>query len=442
MTAPEPRITVANLNKEFKIYQRPQDRLYEILTRSRRHRIYHVLNDISFAVENGKSLGIIGDNGAGKSTLLKLLVGTLQPSSGVIQINGQVAALLELGAGFHKEFTGRKNIYLNASLLGVPDDNIEELEQDIIDFSELDYFIDRPVKTYSSGMFVRLAFSIATMVRPDILVIDEALSVGDMAFQKKCVQRMNQFREQRKTMVFCSHSMFHIQELCDIAIWLDQGSIRETGDSDRVVGLYEDFCNSKKVYHNIREDIEAKSSEQEDDAEQEAAEIQDCRIVSLSVKSIEGDELSSLRPLMDLRLEMEVEVLVDDIEGHFGFAFMKSAEEPVASFLTTNYEEVEKGPFNKGDKFTVALTVHKLTMRVGDFYVVGGLADKSGLLWYETKFSKLLHVEASKGVGPMIMEADWSITRADGRQSGPLTHNTKGKSSSATLAGAVSGKRP
>ena len=250
-----PRVSVHNLNKDFKIYERPQDRLYELILRKQRHQLYHVLSDISFAVPDGKSLGIIGDNGAGKSTLLKLLVGTLQPTSGDIAINGQVAALLELGAGFHPEFTGRKNIFLNAALLGVPDNNIAELEKDIIEFSELDYFIDRPVKTYSSGMYVRLAFSIATMVRPDILVIDEALSVGDMAFQKKCVMRMNEFREQRKTMVFCSHSMFHVQELCDIAIWLDKGKIQEIGDSDKVVGHYEDFCNNKKTYSSIREDI-------------------------------------------------------------------------------------------------------------------------------------------------------------------------------------------
>ena len=201
---PRYRVQVENLQKDFRIYRQPKDRLTELIFRKPRHKIYHVLSDISFNVENGKSLGIIGDNGAGKSTLLKLLVGTLQPTSGHISVEGQVAALLELGAGFHPEFTGRKNIYLNASLLGVPDDNIPELEMDIIEFSELDYFIDRPVKTYSSGMFVRLAFSIATMVRPDILVIDEALSVGDMAFQKKCVERMNRFREEQKTMVFCN----------------------------------------------------------------------------------------------------------------------------------------------------------------------------------------------------------------------------------------------
>ncbi|MCI5106621.1 MAG: ABC transporter ATP-binding protein [Pseudomonadales bacterium] len=414
----EHRVVVNNLCKDFKIYERPQDRLREIILRRPCHRVYHVLDDISFAVPEGKSLGIIGDNGAGKSTLLKLLVGTLQPSAGNIEINGQVAALLELGAGFHPEFTGRKNIYLNASLLGVPDENIHELENDIIAFSELDYFIDRPVKTYSSGMYVRLAFSIATMVRPDILVIDEALSVGDMAFQKKCVQRMNEFRQQRKTMVFCSHSMFHVQELCDMALWIDQGKIRELGDSEQVVGHYEHFCNSKKVYHNIQEDIPDKAFNDEEDSEkaETAAEqadagdhSQDCRILSLAVKSLEGEELDSLTPLSDIRLEMEVEVLRDNIQGHFGFAFMKSAEEPVASFLTTQRPEVEKGPFNKGDKVKVQLVIRKLAMRVGDFYIIGGLADASGLLWYETKYSKLMHIAPNKGVGPLIMESNWSI---------------------------------
>ena len=402
------RVAVNNLCKEFKIYDRPQDRLKEILLRRPQHKVYHVLNDISFTVPDGQSLGIIGDNGAGKSTLLKLLVGTLQPTSGDIQVNGQVAALLELGAGFHPEFTGRRNIYLNASLLGVPDDNIAELENDIIAFSELDYFIDRPVKTYSSGMFVRLAFSIATMVRPDILVIDEALSVGDMAFQRKCVQRMNEFRAERKTMVFCSHSMFHVQELCDTAIWLDKGRIQEIGPSDHVVGLYEDFCNNKKTYHSIKEDL---PGELEDATLKGDDHIQDCRINSLKVSTLDGNPVEMLEPLKDVRLEMEVEVLVDGIEGNFGFAFMKSAEEPVASFLTTDVEGIHKGPFNKGDVFTVSLVVKNLCMRVGEFYVLGGLADKSGLLWYETRFSRQYSVAPNKGVGPLLMPFDWSVTQ-------------------------------
>ncbi len=402
-----PRIVVNNLNKEFRIYERPQDRLAELILRRPRHRLFRVLNDISFAVADGRSLGVIGDNGAGKSTLLKLLVGTLQPTSGHIEIKGRTAALLELGAGFHRDFTGRKNIHLNASLLGVPNEDMGELEREIIEFSELGYFIDRPVRTYSSGMFVRLAFSIATMVRPDILVIDEALSVGDMAFQRKCVQRMQDFRARRKTMVFCSHSMFHVQELCDNAVWLDKGSIRELGASDKVVGHYEDYCASKTSYNTIRDDLPA-AMEQQSAA---ALEARDCRINSLSVRDLDGNPLSSLKPLQDVELTMEVEVLRDGVEGNFGFAFMKSAEEPTASFLTIDEEGVATGPLRKGDVFAVSLTVRNLAMRVGSYYVVGGLADHTGLLWYETRFSKLLTVQANKGVGPFIMPAEWSVRK-------------------------------
>lgn len=404
-----PRVLVQNLNKDFKIYSRPQDRLVELVLRTPKHEICHVLEDISFAVPDGKSIGIIGDNGAGKSTLLKLLVGTLQPTSGDITIRGQVAALLELGAGFHPEFTGRKNIYLNAALLGVPDDNIAELEQAIIAFSELEEYIDRPVKTYSSGMYVRLAFSVATMVRPDILVIDEALSVGDMAFQKKCVMRMNEFREQQKTMVFCSHSMFHVQELCDIAIWLDKGKIREMGDSDKVVCHYEDFCNSKKAYNNIREDIPA--DKQAGTSSEEEGQLQDCRILSLTVKSLDGEVLTSIEPLSDVIMEMEVEALADNVHAHFAFAFMRSSEETIASFITTNDDEVEIGQYHKGDVFTVSISIENVCMRTGEFYALGGLADKSGLLWYETKFSKLMAMEPNKGVGPMTMKSKWKLSK-------------------------------
>ena len=404
------RIIVESISKQFKIYQRPQDRLAEILFRKQKHELFRVLNDISFALEDGESLGIIGVNGAGKSTLLKILAGTLQASSGQFEMSGQVAALLELGAGFHPEFSGRENIQLNASLLGVSEQNIIELEDDIIEFSELRDFIDRPVRTYSSGMYVRLAFSIATMVRPDILIIDEALSVGDLTFQKKCVQRMNDFKEQSKTLVFCSHSMFHVQELCEKAIWLHEGQIREIGESDKVVGHYEDFCNSKKVYNTISDDPSQDAAV--DPETDRSAKVPDCKINALNVLSDDGEKTTSLAPLGKYTLEMEVEVLRDNIEGNFGFAFMKSAEEPVASFLTTDIREIEKGPFNKGDKFTVSLSLSGLPMRVGEFYILGGLADKSGLLWYERKFSKLFHVEANKGVGALIMDSKWTVKKS------------------------------
>ena len=403
-------VLVQNVAKNFKLYEHPQDRLLELIFRTKRHENYQALADISFAVPNGKSVGIIGTNGAGKSTLLKLIAGTLQPTSGDIKINGQVAALLELGAGFHPDFTGRKNIHLNASLLGVSAENIAELESEIIDFSELNEFIDRPVKTYSTGMYVRLAFSIATMVRPDILIIDEALSVGDMAFQKKCVTRMNQFRLDKKSMILCSHSMFHIQELCDFTLWIDQGRVKEFGESERVVGHYEHFNNNQKSYNSIREDIPDQKNSKEN---QKNREIQECRINSLSVCDKNNKDVTEVKPLSSLILKMEIEVLVDNIDGHFGFAFMRSAEEPISSFLSTNSENINLGECKKGDVITVSLLVEKIAMRIGEFFVLGGLADKSGLLWYETKFSSALSMASTKGVGPLIMNSTWTIEKQD-----------------------------
>ncbi len=394
-------ISVENIHKDFKIYARPQDRLRELILRKPQHKLFHVLQDISFSLLEGKSLGIIGDNGAGKSTLLKLLVGTLQPTRGSISIKGQVAALLELGAGFHPEFSGRRNIYLNASLLGVPDDDIASLENEIIEFSELREFIDRPVKTYSSGMYVRLAFSIATMVKPDVLVIDEALSVGDIAFQKKCIHRMNEFREQQKTMVFCSHSMYHVQELCDTAIWLERGRIRAIGDSEHIVGLYEDFCSGKTGYQTEPEQVHLADER----------EFKDCRIIATLVKNLDGDEIEEVDALQDIIVETTIEVLSDNMQCNFGFAFMRNLDEVTSSYLTTDLRDINKGPFHKGEVLTVQIRIDAIPMRVGAFYVLGGVADKTGLLWYETKLSKLITVKPNKGVGPLIMRAGWTVSQ-------------------------------
>ncbi len=392
-------ISVENVFKDFRIYERPQDRLLELLLRKQRHKNFHVLQDISFSVLEGRSLGIIGDNGAGKSTLMKLLVGTLQPSSGSIAIKGKVAALLELGAGFHPEFTGRRNIYLNAALLGVSDENIAELEQRIIEFSELGDFIDRPVKTYSSGMYVRLAFSIATMVDPDVLVIDEALSVGDIAFQKKCVERMNEFRKQNKTMIFCSHSMYHVQELCDTAIWLEKGRIREIGESHQVVGHYEDYCNSKSTDPHEVPDINVV----------EDRKIKDCKVFYSMVRNLDGEEIEEVEPLSDIILESKIEIMQDGLECNFGFAIMRTLDEIQSAYLTTDLTDVPKGPFKKGDIIMARIRVNAISMRVGEFYVIGGVADSSGLLWYETKLSKLIKIKSTKGVGSVVMRVDWDI---------------------------------
>ncbi len=236
----EPAISVKNLSKCYQLYAQSHDRLKQFLWRGKRQffREFWALRDVSFEVAKGEVLGIIGRNGAGKSTLLQLLCGTLTPSSGSVQVRGRVAALLELGAGFNPEFSGRENVFMSAAILGLTPSEIESRFEEIVDFSGIREFIDQPVKTYSSGMYVRLAFSVATSVDPDILVVDEALSVGDGEFARKSFDRIRAMKEAGKTILFCSHSLFQVEAFCDRVLWLDHGCLKLFGAPQEVVQRY------------------------------------------------------------------------------------------------------------------------------------------------------------------------------------------------------------
>lgn len=240
-------IRTINLGKKYELYRRPGDILKEIFSFGKRtyHEDFWALKDVNLEIPMGSTLGVVGENGAGKSTLLGLLTSSLHPTEGEVSVKGRVSAILELGAGFHPEFTGRDNIYMNCSILGMTKEEIDGKFESIVEFSELGDFIERPVKTYSSGMYVRLAFSVATSVDPEILMVDEALSVGDQHFQKKCVDRMMGFKEQGKTILFCSHSMYQVKQVCDKAVWLKGGSVAALGGVNDVVDEYVDYERSK-----------------------------------------------------------------------------------------------------------------------------------------------------------------------------------------------------
>jgi lipopolysaccharide transport system ATP-binding protein len=199
---------------------------------------YWALRDVSFGIEPGETVGIVGDNGAGKSTLLKLVCRIIEPSTGSIAVDGRVSALLELGAGFHPDLTGRENVYLNGSILGLGKAEVDQVFDDILSFSEMERFIDSPVKHYSSGMYMRLGFSIAIHVRPDILLVDEVLAVGDQAFQLRCLDKINEMKRQGITIVLVTHNLETVRDLCTRAIWLDQGQIRAEGAVDNVIEHY------------------------------------------------------------------------------------------------------------------------------------------------------------------------------------------------------------
>ena len=234
------------ISKVYKLYDSPSDRLRELLFRQRRARHFHALSDVSFELPEGSALGIIGENGAGKSTLLKIVAGTTQPSSGSVDRHGVIASILELGMGFHPEFTGEENARMNAALLGLSGAQIRRRLPQIRDFAELGDFFRRPVRTYSSGMTLRLAFSVATHADADVLIVDEALAVGDGYFQKKSIDRITEFQKRGGTLLFCSHALYYVALLCDEAIWLKQGEVASQGPSLSVVRAYERFLQGKE----------------------------------------------------------------------------------------------------------------------------------------------------------------------------------------------------
>ena len=232
-------LQVSGLGKCYGVYARPQQRLRRLLTGAAAPHQHWSLRNINFSLHQGQCLGVIGDNGAGKSTLLKLLAGSLQPSQGQVLRTGRLTAILELGAGFHPEFTGRDNLQFAGGFMGFSAAEMQRLTPSILDFAELGEAIDRPIKTYSSGMAVRLAFALVTAVQPEVLIIDEALAVGDQHFQKKCVERIDRFRQNGCTILFCSHSLYHVRQLCDQVLWLDKGQVRGMGRTEDIITAYE-----------------------------------------------------------------------------------------------------------------------------------------------------------------------------------------------------------
>lgn len=237
-------VSVYAISKSYQIYEKPRDRLLQMLFRGRKKyfREFKALSEVSFEVRKGETLGIIGRNGSGKSTLLQIICGTLNPSAGSVQVKGRIAALLELGSGFNPEFTGRENVYLNAALLGLSKDEIDQRFDDIVLFSGISDFIEQPVKTYSTGMVVRLAFSVANAVSPDILIIDEALAVGDAVFQAKCFRRFQELKISGSTVILVTHDVGLVVQLCDRALVLHNGKIVGTGSPKDMADEYRRRC--------------------------------------------------------------------------------------------------------------------------------------------------------------------------------------------------------
>ena len=304
MSSNEIAISVQGVNKCYKIYDRPQDRLKQGLFRNKRqyYREFWALHGVSFDVKKGETVGIIGRNGSGKSTLLQIIAGTLSPTEGSVDVLGRVAALLELGSGFNPEFTGRENVFLNGAILGLTPSEIEDLYDDILAFADIGEHIDQPIKTYSSGMVVRLAFAVQAMVPKEVLIVDEALAVGDELFQRKCFAKIEEFKQQGGTILFVSHDGASVVQLCDRAVLMDSGEVLMIGPSKRTVNLYQKlmYCPADKK-PEMREEIKAHTQQLLQEAVN-AAEDQTKVKAEQAEKMESVQEHTSIQPMFDPNL--------------------------------------------------------------------------------------------------------------------------------------------
>ncbi|MBS5800263.1 MAG: ABC transporter ATP-binding protein [Clostridiales bacterium] len=268
-------IRINNVSKAYRMYENPADRVKEVFSVKKKsyHRDFFALKNINISIKKGENIGIIGKNGCGKSTLLKIITGILQPSQGSVKVEGRISAILELGAGFNPEYTGIENIYTNGMIMGFSRKQMEEKVNDIIQFADLGDFINQPVKTYSSGMYARLAFSVAINIEPDILIVDEALSVGDMGFQHKCMNKMKELIDTGVTVIFVSHDTFAIKSLCQRCIYLKDGEVLADGNAIQVTDLYL-MDTRKKIYTAEEKEIEAANKTATEEIEADLPKIE------------------------------------------------------------------------------------------------------------------------------------------------------------------------
>ena len=387
-------ISVNNISKMYKLYDKPMDRLKESLglSRQKKYKEHYALHDVSFNVHKGETVGIIGTNGSGKSTILKIITGVLNPTQGEVAVDGRISALLELGAGFNGEYSGIENVYLNGTMIGFSREEIDAKLQDILDFADIGEFIHQPVKTYSSGMFVRLAFAVAINIEPEILIVDEALSVGDVFFQAKCYRKFEEFKEMGKTILFVSHDLSSIGKYCDRVVLLNKGRKLAEGDAKEMVNLY------RRVLVNQYDDLEGQEEtdvEEETDVQVVSKEDSGLMKLKLNLNPEVLEYGSKLAEIEDFSIRDDTGMITNIIEkGKFFSVDMKirfheDIGDPIFAFTikdlkgteitgtNTMYENVPIKPQKEGDVRNVTFT-QKMPLEAGEYMLCLGCTGYRG----------------------------------------------------------------
>lgn len=367
------------------------------------------LDDVNFKVEKGTTFGVIGENGSGKSTLLKVISGIAKPSSGRVEVNGKISALIELGAGFHPEITGRENVYINGIMLGLSKKEIDEKFDEIVKFAELEKFIDAPVKTYSSGMYMRLGFSVAINVHPDILLVDEVLAVGDASFVPKCLDRIADFHQKKKTILFVSHDLSSVEKICNRVIWLKNGKVQIIGEPKRVVDAYLQDVTEKKEedFEKRQQEVTGEENWGEEQRENRWGDRK-IEIIKVSMKSLDGKEKYVFSPDEGMDIEIDIAARSEVKDFVFGIGLFNSQRIFCygTNILLENFE-----PISLKGEGKVVCRIGKLNLVNGTYYLDVATHKKNGYPYdYHRNLYSFMVSSRYKDDGIFRPEHSWNFS--------------------------------
>lgn len=406
-------IQISHLKKVYALYNKPIDRLKEVIDYRKKsyHKDFYALRDISLSIQSGECVGIVGVNGSGKSTLLKLITGVLTPTEGEIVTKGKIAALLELGAGFNPDYTGRENIFLNGTMMGYSEKEMEMRVTPIIEFADIGNFIDQPVKMYSSGMFARLAFAVAINVNPDILIVDEALSVGDTRFQMKCIEKMKQLKDSGTTILFVSHATEQIKRFCTRTIWIRDGMVFRDGEASQIVDLYDNFMKfgDSILNQNDNDDIKKQKSDVSDKNESSEETEIPAKDLPAYIRHVSINQ-KVFHTFDTLKVEIQYTILDQKIDGFLLGVAIYSKDRKNYIFGPNTFLDKKKIPIEKG-QYTMTYTIPNLQLISGEYVIDVGIFNNEGLVNLDYKMSVLEFAVSNLyfSEGLLYLDHEWNV---------------------------------